>query len=307
MALTDTQRNIYGGTGLALITVLIWSGNYVVAKGISLQIPAVSLAFYRWSLAAVCIMPFAIKKFNQQKQIILANKSYIFWTALTGVAIFNTFIYMAGHYTSAINLALIGTTAAPVFVTFMGAVFLKEPVSRYRITGMVICILGILFLLSQGSLQKLARFHFGKGDTLVFISAFAFAVYNTLVKKKPEAISPVVFLFTIFTLGTLCLLPFYIYETTHTPAVSWNVNMLSIIVYLGIGNSIIGFFCWNVAIKKLGSSTTALFANLIPVFSTIEAVIFLGEAFSGIHLISGLLVIGGLIIANITVKIPKPA
>ena len=307
MALTDRQKNIYGGIGFALTTVLIWSGNYVVAKGISLKIPPVSLAFYRWSLAVVCIMPFAIKKFEQEKQIILAHKSYIFWTAFTGITIFNTFIYMGGHYTTAINLALIGTTTAPVFVTVMGAIFLKEQVSRYRITGMIICIIGIIYLLCQGSLQKLAQFHFGKGDVLVVISAFAFAIYNTLVKKKPAGISPVVFLFTVFTLGVLCLLPFFLYEIMHTPAVRWNGNMLAIIFYLGIGNSIIGFFCWNVAIKKLGSSATALFANLIPIFSTIEAVIYLGEAFSTIHLISGLLVICGLIIANITTKNPAPA
>jgi len=304
--LSNTQKNIYEGTLLALLTVLIWSGNYVVAKGISRQIPAVSLAFYRWSLASVCIMPFAITGFIRQKELILAHKNYIFWTALTGVTIFNTFIYLAGHYTSAINLALIGTTAAPVFVTAMGAWFLKESVSRYRITGMVICIIGIVYLLSQGSFHQLAKFRFGKGDLLVFISAFAFAIYNTLVKKKPTGISPVVFLFTIFTLGTLCLLPFYMVEISRAPAVAWNGNKLLILFYLGIGNSIIGFFCWNAAIKKLGSTATALFANLIPVFSTIEAVIFLGEAFTDIHLISGLLVIGGLIIANITPS-NKPA
>jgi drug/metabolite transporter (DMT)-like permease len=302
----NKQKTIYAGIALALVTVIIWSGNYVVAKGISKQVPAVSLAFYRWAMASVCIMPFAIQKFNREKQIILGSKNYIFWTALTGVTIFNTFIYLAGHYTTAINLALIGTTAAPVFVTFMGAVFLKEEVGLYRITGMVICIVGILFLLSQGSLQKLASFHFGIGDVLVLISAFTFAIYNTLVRKKPAAISPIVFLFTIFTLGTLCLLPFFIYEIMHAPAVNWNLNMVLIIVYLGIGNSIIGFLCWNAAIQKLGSTATALFANLIPIFSTIEAVIFLGEVFSGIHVISGLLVIGGLIIANITSKAPKP-
>ena len=303
MASTVTQKNIYAGIGLALITVIIWSGNYVVARGISQQLPAVSLAFYRWSLASVCIAPFAFKKCLQQKQIITANKAYIFWTAFTGVTIFNTLIYLAGHYTSAINLALIGTTSAPVLAILLAAVFLKEPIGRNRITGMVICIIGILFLLSQGSLQRLARFHFGKGDVLALISAFSFAIYNTLVKKKPAALSPIVFLFIVFSLGTLCLLPFYIYEIFHAPAVSWTSNMIFIIVYLGIGNSIIGFFFWNASIEKLGASGTALFANLIPVFSTIEAVIFLGETFSGIHLISGLLVIGGLIIANIIVKV----
>jgi drug/metabolite transporter (DMT)-like permease len=307
MALTAQQKNIYAGAALALLTTIIWSGNYVVARGISHQLPAVSLAFYRWALASVCIMPFAIKKFNQQKQIILARKSYIFWTALTGVTIFNTFIYLGGHYTSAINLALIGTTSAPIFITFLSAIFLKEIPGVYRITGMVTCFIGILFLLSQGSLHKLANFHFGKGDVLVLISAFAFSIYSILVKKRPAAISPIVFLFTIFTLGTVCLFPFYMYETIHAAAaVSWNSNMILTIFYLGIGNSIIGFFGWNAAIEKLGATATALFANLIPVFSTIEAVIFLGEDFSVTHVISGLLVIAGVVIANISVKAANP-
>ena len=303
----DSQKKIYTGIALAMMTVIIWSGNYVVAKGISKQLPAVSLAFYRWALASVCIMPFAIKKFSEQRTVILANKAYIFWTALTGVTIFNTFIYLGGHYTSAINLALIGTTSAPIFVTILSAFFLKETPGLFRITGMLICFIGILFLLSQGSLQKLAQFHFGKGDVMVLFSSFSFAIYSILVKKRPVSISPIVFLFTIFTLGTICLLPFYLYEIINaaTP-ISWNGNMILAIFYLGIGNSIIGFFGWNAAIDKLGSTTTALFANLIPVFSTIEAVLFLGEKFSFIHLISGLLVIGGVIIANIKATAVKP-
>lgn len=304
--MSKKENQTYAGIGLALLTVIIWSGNYVIAKGIAKQLPPVSLAFYRWSMASVCILPFAVKKILAQKDIFLQHKNYIVWTALTGVSIFNTFIYLGGHYTSAINLALIGTTSAPVFATFMAAIFLKESISRYRITGMVICITGILYLLCQGSLQKLANFHFGKGDVLVLISAFTFAIYNTLVRKKPAALSPIAFLAVIFTLGSLCLLPFYIFETMHSPAVQWTPNMFYIILYLGIGNSIIAFFCWNASIERLGAAGTALFGNLIPVFSTIEAVLFLGEIFSNIHLISGLLVIGGLIIANITGKTAKP-
>jgi len=300
MALNSKQKNIYEGTALAVLTVVIWSGNYVVARGIIKQVPPVSLAFYRWGTATVCILPFAWQQFMRERSVVLTHKNYIFWAALTGISLFNTFIYLGGHYTSAINLALIGTTAAPIFVTFMGAIFLQEKVTRYRIAGMLICLAGIAYLLSQGSLQKLKNFHFGKGDLLVFISAFSFAVYNTMVKKRPATLSPLVFLFTIFALGSLLLLPFYLYEQMHSSPVTWNLNTLLIILYLGIGNSIIGFFCWNASIKKLGSTATALFANLIPIFSTVEAVLFLGESFTSIHLISGLLVIGGIIVANIT-------
>lgn len=300
MPLSATQKNFYTGVTLAVITTIIWSGNYVIAKGISTEVPPVSLAFYRWGLASVCIAPLAFKKFNQEKQIIFQNKQYFFWTALTGVTIFNTFIYLAGHYTSAINLALIGTTSAPVFITVLAAFFLKEQVSKLRVIGMIICVIGILFLLSHGNLQTLTQFKFGKGDVFILISAFIFAIYNILVRKKPAGISPMVFLFTVFTLGTLCLFPFYLFEVLHTPVVIWNTHIIVIILYLGICNSIIAFFCWNASIQKLGASGTGLFGNLIPVFSTIEAVLFLREQFTTTHLVSGLLVIGGLLIANIT-------
>lgn len=302
MPLSATQKNFYTGAILAVITTIIWSGNYVIARGISMEVPPVSLAFYRWSLACICIAPFAFKKFKVEQKIIFQNKQYIFWTALTGVTIFNTFIYLAGHYTSAINLALIGTTSAPVFITILAVLFLKETVSRSRVIGMVICIIGILFLLSHGNLKMLAQFTFSKGDVLILISAFTFAIYNILVRKKPAAITPLVFLFTIFTVGTICLFPFYLFEVLHSAPVKWNTHIIVIILYLGIGNSIIAFFCWNASIQKLGASGTGLFGNLIPVFSTIEAVLFLDEQFTSIHLISGLLVIGGLVIANITTK-----
>jgi len=299
MSLTKSKKNFYTGIGLAVLTTLIWSGNYVVARGIYKQLPPVSLAFYRWGLASICLVPLAWKKTFQERQVLLQKKQYLFWTAITGVTIFNTFIYIAGHYTSAINLALIGTTSAPVFATFLAAIFLRERVDIFRICGILICVAGILFLLARGDFRNLQQFRFGKGDLLILISAFSFAIYNTLVRIKPAAISPMVFLFVVFTVGTLCLLPFYIYEITHTPATYWTLNMILIIIYLGIGNSIIAFFCWNASISRLGASGTALFANLIPIFSTIEAVLFLKEEFSSVHLISGLLVIGGLVIANL--------
>ncbi len=293
------RRNFYTGIGLAVLTTLIWSANYVIARGINKQLPPVSLAFYRWATACIGIAPFAWKKFSEEKKIVFAHKQYFFWTAITGITVFNTFIYLAAHYTSAINLALIGTTSAPVFATIFAASFLKEKIGILRIGGMLICIAGILFLLSSGNLQQLLHFQFGKGELLILFSAFNFAIYNTLARKKPSSISPLTFLFVVFVLGTLCLFPFYLYEIMHAPLAHWNMNMTYIILYLGIGNSIIAFFCWNASISRLGASGTALFTNLIPVFSTIEAVLFLEERFTPVHLISGILIIVGLIIANL--------
>ena len=302
MSTSNKKQHFLFGVALALITVIIWSGNYVVARGVSKQIPPISLAFYRWATASICIIPFAYKKVIAEKQIIIQHKNYLFWVSLTGVAIFNTFIYLAGHYTTAINLALIGTTAAPIFATILAAIFLKEIISLYRIAGMVLCIVSILFLLSKGSLQNLINFHFSKGDALMFFSAFSFAIYNTLVRKKPTNLSPISFLMVTFIVGTLLLLPFYLNELSYSQPIVWNSNLIATILYIGIGNSVIGFLCWNAAIGKIGASATILFANLIPIFSTIEAVLILGEQFSNVHLIAGVLVITGLVIANFQKK-----
>ena len=80
------------------------------------------------------------------------------------------------------------------------------------------------------------------------------------------------------------------------------MSVVGTIAYLSIGCSFIAYLFWNQSIHLIGPSRTVLFGNLIPVFSTIEAVILLGEPFTNIHLISGLVVLVGLVIANIPVK-----
>lgn len=293
-----TKKDYYTGIALAVLATIIWSGNFVISRGINQQIPPVSLAFFRWALATILIAPIALKKFKEERTIVFQNWKYLFWVSLSGITLFNTFVYVAGHYTSAINMALIGTTSSPIFATIMAVIFLKERLNAFRIIGIVVCIAGIILLLSQGSWEKLSSFAFSTGDLWILAGALAFAVYNILVRKKPTGISSINFLFVIFLFGTILLLPAYITELTLTEPVQWNGYVIGSIIYLGLGTSVISFLCWNAALQKLGTGTTVLFGNLIPLFSTLEAVWLLGEQINNIHIISGLLVIGGLIIAN---------
>ncbi len=299
MNATTTTKNTYTGISLAILTTIIWSGNFIIARGVYKQIPPISLAFYRWSLASIIIFFVGYKKFVAEKAFVLKNRKYLFWVALMGITLFNTFIYIAGHSTSAINLALIGTTSSPVFAIIISAVFLKEPITPLRMAGLLFCIAGVIVLLSKGSIAILLAFRFSAGDVWILLSAFVFAIYTVLVKRKPATISPITFLFTIFIGGTLLLLPLFIGETLISPTVIWDKHLFGSIIYLGIGASVISFFCWNAAIVRIGAVRTALFGNLIPIFSTLEAVWLLGETITWLHIISGALVITGLVLANL--------
>lgn len=294
-----SRKNVYIGSGLAILATIIWSGNFIVARGVINLVSPISLAFFRWFTACLILFPLAYKSFQREKIIVYKNIKYFFWISLTGVTLFNTFVYIAGHYSPAINLALIGTTSSPIMAIILAAIFLKEKITLTKILGLILCICGILLLLSQGSINRLIAFRFSPGDWWILVGALWFAIYNTLVKRKPIGISPINFLFVTFTFGTILLFPFFIVEYSLVEPVDWNINVLLIILYLGLGTSVLAFLCWNAAIARIGASRTAIFGNLIPVFSAIEAVLLLNESITTIHILSGVLVIAGLLIASI--------
>lgn len=295
----DQTKNMYIGIGLAMLAALIWSGNFVIAKALNNKIPPFSLSFYRWLTASLIIFPFAIKQFRSQWKLVRQSWPYLFWASLSGIALFNSFVYIGAHYTSAINLALIGTTSSPIMAVILARIFLKEKIGWLKLAGMILCSLGVLFLLLKGNFHNLLSLHFSTGDLWSLLAAFSFAMYNTLVKKKPAGISPVNFLFVIFSLGTIILLPFFIWEFIHYPAVHISSQLIFSILYIGIGASVICFFIWNIAIGKLGAGRTALFGNLIPLFSSIEAAIILHEDFTWIHISSMVIIFAGIVLANL--------
>lgn len=294
----DARNNKYIGILLATIAAVIWAGNFVIARGVNQQIAPITLAFFRWSLATLLMLPIALKKFRSEIHILKKHKSYLFWVALSGITLFNTCLYISGHYTTAINMALISTTSSPIFATTLAILFIGERINKYRFMGMIVCLSGVLLLISKGSLQTLLSFTFSLGDLWALAGAFSFAVYNVLVRKKPATISATTFLLAIFGLGTMLILPGFLLEQTSAAPIVWNKALVMSLIYLGAGTSVISFLCWNAAIKRIGAGTTVLFGNLIPIISTIEAVVFLNEPFQQIHMISAGIVIAGLILAN---------
>ena len=74
MDIETAKKNTYTGIAFAVITAIIWSGNFIIARGVYKLIPPVSLAFYRWSLASVIIFFLGYKKFIAEKKFFLKNQ-----------------------------------------------------------------------------------------------------------------------------------------------------------------------------------------------------------------------------------------
>jgi drug/metabolite transporter (DMT)-like permease len=293
------KNNTATGVALACLAALLWSGNYVVARGLHQKISPVSLAFFRWLTATLVLMPLAYQSVKQHRVLIKKHLLYLTITALLGVTLFNTFIYVAGRYSSAMNLAIIGTSAAPLFVLVLAAVFLKEKISLLQVLGALVCLAGILVLISNGHLKQLQHFSLSVGDVWILAAALAFAIYTLLVRKKPNGLSPIAFLASLFFIGTVLLLPAFIIDAADGWPFVWSGSLMAVFLYLGVGASVGAFLSWNLAIQKMGPARTALFANLIPVFSAIEAVLILGEKGTGVIVFSMAIILLGLLLANL--------
>lgn len=284
------------GALFAIIACVIWSGNFIVSRyAIHLAGP-ISIAFFRWTTATLFMFPFAWKNFQSEKAIFKQNKMYFFLMALIGVAVYNTFIYTAGHYTTAINMALFGSTVHPIVAALLAAYVVNEKLHWKNITGILLGIIGTLYLLTKGNIANIINFEIGTGDLWMIGAGICFGTYNVFVRKKPQGITNKSFLLCLFAIGALILLPAAVYEMNFVQPVVVNWHLIFIVLYLGIGNSTIAYLIWNNAIQRIGAGKAALFGTLIPLLSSIEAVWLLNENFSTAQIISGLIIIAGIVI-----------
>ena len=204
------MNNQTKGILFALCATLLWSVNFVIASGIKGHIPPVGMAFWRWTIACVVLAPFAIKSTFKNRSIIKQNIRFLAVTAVLGITIFATLIYFAGQTTSAVNLSLIAISI-PLFIMVLSRIAFKEKVSVTKMIGIATIIVGVLILITKGSLQSLLHIRFTTGDLLMLTASFFFASYTILVRLKPKELPPKVFLFSIFVLGVLFLFPVYLW------------------------------------------------------------------------------------------------
>ncbi|SEA01811.1 Permease of the drug/metabolite transporter (DMT) superfamily [Flavobacterium gillisiae] len=291
------MNNQTKGILFALCATLLWSVNFVIASGIKGHIPPVGLAFWRWTIACVVLAPFAIKSTIRNRLEIKKNIRFLALTAVLGITIFNTLIYFAGKTTSAVNLSLIAISI-PLFIVAISRIAFKEKVSNTKIIGILTIILGVLILITKGSLQSLLQIKFAIGDLIMLIACLFFASYTILVRLKPKELPSKVFLFSVFVLGVLFLFPFYLWEHLYYKKVIFDSTTIFAATYVGIFASLVSYYLWNEAITLIGTQKTALIYYLIPVFSGVLAYFFLNQNIVLSQIISMGIIIVGLFITN---------
>lgn len=283
----------------ALLAVSIWSGNFIIASGVVDSVPPITLAAMRWITAAIVFLPFAVRHILKEREAIRAYAWPLFFGSLTGVTLFNTLVYISARTTDTANMALFASTT-PIFVVILSRIFLGEPISRLRAVGLATAILGMLTIITRGHPEVLFDMTFRVGDLWMLFAGLLWAIYSIIIKRKPAAISHYSFLGIAFTLGALPLIPAAIMEQQLVAQWVMTPQIIGVVLYIGIGASLIAFFLWNAAVVAIGPATSSLFQYFMPVFSGIGAFFLLEQPITSAHAIGFVLIFSGVVLATRT-------
>ena len=295
------MRETAAGYGMALLATIIWSGNFVVARAVADMIPPWQCNFWRWVIAFAVCLPFAWRHLRQDFPLLRRHWRYVSLMALLGVSFMNTFFYKAGQTTPSLNMALIAPTA-PVIILLLSRIIYGDPISPRRLLGMCVVMAGIVVLVSRGDWQRLASLSFAGGDLWSLGGALSFGLYSLFIRSRPAGLSTLGFSAAAFGLGSLFCLPAVIGEMWLLPPVVWSGEVLTGVLYAGIGCSFVSFSLWTRAIACIGPVRAGIVYYSLPLYAALTAWLLLGEAVIAAQVVGGLLIVGGIVTATLQTR-----
>ena len=281
-----------------ILATLFWSGNFIVGKAASLfEIPPFTLNFYRWLFAWLILAPFTLKEIFKKKNYILRNINLILILGITSITVFNSIVYYSLNFTQVISGVLMISTI-PVMIIFFCWIFKIERTNFYQILGVIFSLLGVIVIVTKADLGKLQNLNFNKGDLWMVVAMFSWAMYSALLRKKKFELSQISFLQTIISAGLILLLPAYLIEMALGYRLNIHLPFILTLSYVVLFPGLASFFFWIKGISIIGSNRAGIFLHLMPIFSTVMAILIFKEKFMTFHLIGALLIVMGIILSS---------
>jgi drug/metabolite transporter (DMT)-like permease len=281
-----------------VLAVLIWGANTVVNKLAANVIDPAAISFYRWLLAGLLLGLFFAKPVWRQRRQIQPFVPKLFVLGMLGMVLYQCLAYIAAQTTTATNMGIV-VSLVPLLAVGLSVLLLGEAATVGGVVGGILSLLGLIYLLSHGEPAALLSRGPVLGDCLMLIASLAYASYSVLLKRWAIPLLN----WHSLVVQIWCVIPvlFIYYLSQSAPPLT--MAGLPLVLYAGIPASVIAPFLWMFGISKLGPGRTTALMNLLPVFTVLIAVLFLGETLHAYHVIGGGVTLLGVVLAQ-TLKRP---
>jgi len=284
------SREMLGLLGFLLVATAQVS-NMILARGVAGSVPPFSIAFFRWSIVALGLLPAVVMALREKPGALRGQALGIVVAGFLGMFVCGGPVYIAGVTTSAINLSLI-MALAPLVVLLISFVSGQEAIHRSQIVGMLLALAGAGLIIAKG--QGSFSAGVATGDLLVTMAMLAWAGYTLLQNRVGSGVSFLARIGLFAAAGALFSLPFAVHEMWSAPSAAFSGRAALVYLFAGLVPGLFAYSAYAYLGGKFGAVSTSLSLYLGPIVSAVLSILFLGEAPTAIHLIGGALSLGGM-------------
>jgi drug/metabolite transporter (DMT)-like permease len=194
----SNKKNNFLAFSLLFIQPIFMASNLIVARGGVEYVPPISLAFWRWAVVVLLLLPFTYSLLIKNSKIIKKEFKKLFFLGAMGCGVCGAFPFLAGQTTTVTNMGII-YTSSPIFIILISAIFFNEKVNFIKIIGLVSCLIGVFAIIIKGDLNLLLNLYFTIGDLWMLAAAIGWALYSIYLFYWKSQL-PIFQRFTGFTL-----------------------------------------------------------------------------------------------------------
>jgi len=277
---------------------LFWAGNFTTARALRDAWPPLPLNAVRWLVALAVLLPFTWGSLRAHAGTLRRHALWLAALALTGVVLFQTFLYQALASTTVVTASLIAANT-PVAIALGAWLAFGERPTRRQVLGIVVSLVGALIVVARGDLHALLGLRLTPGDSWMLAAVPCWAAYSLLLKRSPPGLPQATVVVATSALGALMLLPLAAWRIAAGDAVTLTPASVAGALSIGVFAGALAFVFWNRGVAAVGATRAGLFLHLMPLFAALLAVTFLGERLASHHLVGGVLVMTGLVLASV--------
>ncbi len=278
---------------LLALAVLSWAGNWVIGRAMRNDIGPVAMGFWRWTLALLLVLPFCWHELRVKWHVVRQNWWRLMVLGASGAVAFNTMVYVGLQFTETTNSTLFNSVV-PIYIVVISWLFFGEKISMRQASGIGLSLTGVLAIMSRGDPALLASLRINAGDLWIIVAMLFWSIYTILLRWRPPQLSALAFLGAMLVLSLPLLVPFYGWELYHRGTFELTPANLAALAYYATVPSVIAYLFWNRGVAQVGANRAGLIVHLLPVFTVMLSMLFLGERLFLFHYAGAACVFGGI-------------
>lgn len=278
-------------SAIALFSVVIvaWGLNWSVTQVLVESVPPLWTTGIRCWIATVVLLPIL----HFRRQLIVPQRGdlpVVLSISLLHMVAFSTLAAAGQQFVPASKAIVLGYTT-PLWVAIAAPLLLREAITRWRITGIAISLLGLLFIFDPAAFDWSDR-QTVIGCGLVLLAAVCWAASIIIVRSHQWIATPFQLLLWQLLLAAIVLSTAAL-AVEGRPSIQWSPRLCLLFLYAGIVGSALAYWAMSVVNQRVPAITTSLGVLATPLVGIACAVLTLGESISGSLILAAVFVVCG--------------